>query len=191
MDSVDCDCYDGTSCLINKMNIRDEQILSQVEADITFAKSSELEQTPICGAFDLEHYKAIHKYLFEDLYEWAGELRSIDISKKGTQFCKAELLDDLCGKCFDRLIENDLFQGLSKEEFINEIVDFYSTTNILHPFREGNGRTQRIFITQLIRFNGYEFNFSDVDTDELMIATIHSANGVDDFLKNIFMEHIN
>ena len=191
IEAINCDCYEGTNCLINKMNIRDEQQLSQIEADITFAKSSELEQNPICGVFDFEHYRAIHKYLFEDLYDWAGKLRSIDISKKGTQFCRAELLDELCNKCFARLIENNLFKGLTKEGFIDEIVDFYCTTNMLHPFREGNGRTQRIFITQLIRVNGYEFNFSDIDTDELMIATIQSANGVNDFLKNIFINHIN
>ena len=79
---------------------------------------------------------------------------------------------------------------LDKIEFVDEIVDFYCTTNMLHPFREGNGRTQRLFISQLIRHNGYDFNFSDIDTDELMIATIHSANGVTDFLRDIFLKNI-
>jgi cell filamentation protein len=61
---------------------------------------------------------------------------------------------------------------------------------MLHPFREGNGRTQRIFIAQLIRYNGYDFDFSDIDPDDLMIATIQSANGVTDFLKQLFDENI-
>ena len=61
---------------------------------------------------------------------------------------------------------------------------------MLHPFREGNGRTQRIFIAQLIRFCGYDINFSEIDTDELMVATIHSANGITDYLTEIFKEHI-
>lgn len=56
------------------------------------------------------------------------------------------------------------------------IVDFYCVTNMLHPFREGNGRTQRIFISQLIRYAGYDIDFSAIDPDELMIATIQSAN---------------
>ena len=72
----------------------------------------------------------------------------------------------------------------------NYIVDFYCVTNMLHPFREGNGRTQRIFIAQLIRFCGYDINFSEIDPDDLMIATIHSANGITGFLKDIFSKHI-
>lgn len=62
--------------------------------------------------------------------------------------------------------------------------------NILHPFREGNGRTERIFISQLIRFNGYDIDFSDIDTDYLMFATIQSAQGITNKLANLFKENI-
>lgn len=62
--------------------------------------------------------------------------------------------------------------------------------NILHPFREGNGRAERIFISQLIRFNGYDIDFSDIDTDYLMFATIQSAQGITDNLVNLFKENI-
>lgn len=62
--------------------------------------------------------------------------------------------------------------------------------NILHPFREGNGRTERIFISQLIRFNRYDIDFSDIDTDYLMFATIQSAQGITDKLVNLFKENI-
>lgn len=75
---------------------------------------------------------------------------------------------------------------MSFNDFIDNIVDFYCVTNMLHPFREGNGRVQRLFIAQLIRFNGYDINFNDIDSDELMIATIQSANGITDQLKEIF-----
>lgn len=61
---------------------------------------------------------------------------------------------------------------------------------MLHPFREGNDRTQRIFLAQLIHYNGYEINFSDIDTDALMIATIHAAHGVKDYLMDIFKDAI-
>lgn len=190
VNSLTDDCYPNTLCLINKFDIRDEKQLSEIEADITFAKSSEWERNPLSESFDLNHYKAIHRFLFEDLYSWAGELRSIDISKKGTSFCSVVNLEEMCKKSFDYLQSRHLFTNLDKTEFIDEIVDFYCTTNMLHPFREGNGRTQRLFISQLIRHNGYDFNFSDIDTDELMIATIHSANGVTDFLRDIFLKNI-
>lgn len=61
---------------------------------------------------------------------------------------------------------------------------------MIHPFREGNGRTQRVFLTQLINKNGYRIDFSEIDADDLMIATIQAANGVTDFLKNIFRSSI-
>ena len=74
--------------------------------------------------------------------------------------------------------------------FVENIVDLYCTLNILHPFREGNGRTERIFISQLIRFNGYDIDFSDIDTDYLMFTTIQSAQGITDNLVNLFKENI-
>ena len=82
------------------------------------------------------------------------------------------------------------FRDMDFEEFIDEIVDLYCTLNHIHPFREGNGRTERIFITQLVRYNECDINFSNIDTDLLMIATIHSANGVTDQLKQIFYNSI-
>ncbi len=88
--------------------------------------------------------------------------------------------------CFKRLKDKNYFQNQPFNDFIDDIVDFYCTTNMLHPFREGNGRTQRVFITQLIQFNGYSINFDKIDTDELMMATIQSANGITDNLKRIF-----
>lgn len=190
IDAITDGCYENTTCLINKFDIRDEDKLKKVEADITFAKATILESNPISDKFDLEHYKAIHRFLFEDIYDWAGSFRTVDMAKKGTSFCSEDQLEDVARNCFDRLAENNLFSDLDRDEFVDAIVDFYCVTNMLHPFREGNGRTQRIFISQLIHHNGYDFDFSDIDSDDLMIATIKSANGVTDFLKQLFDENI-
>lgn len=81
-------------------------------------------------------------------------------------------------------------KGLSFSDFVDEIVDLYCSLNMLHPFREGNGRTQRVFIAQLVRYNGYTINFSEMEKDLLMIATLHAAQGVSDHLKQIFKEAI-
>ncbi len=184
------DYYEGTNCLINKFNIQNEDQLAKIEASITLAKTAELERNPINSNFDFEHYKQIHKYLFEDLYDWAGKIRTVDISKKGTNFTSAENIATVANACFESLKRCDYFKNIDFDDFVENIVDFYCSTNMLHPFREGNGRTQRIFIAQLIRFCGYDINFSEIDTDELMVATIHSANGVTDYLKNLFKKHI-
>lgn len=190
IEAITDDCYEGTTCLLNKFGIKDEKKLTEFEAAITTANATELNELPIQGVFDTNHYKSIHKYLFQDLYHWAGDFRTINISKKGTRFADATEIEDLCNKCFGRLKECNYFQGMKFDDFVENIVDLYCTLNYIHPFREGNGRTQRIFITQLIRKNGYDINFSEIDPDYLMIATIQSAQGITDNLIDIFKNNI-
>lgn len=190
IDAITEDCYEGTSCLINKLGIKDDKKLSEFEAAVTLAKVGTLEKEPLEGNFDTEHYKAIHRFLFEDIYDWACKYRTIDMSKKGTAFAKADKISELMNACFERLKENGFFKNQPFDEYVKSIIDFYQTTNMIHPFREGNGRTQRIFIAQLIRFGGYDISFSEIDSDELMIATIQAANGVTDGLERLFAESI-
>lgn len=190
IDAITDGCYKGTTCLINKFGIKDENLLNQVEENITFAKAAELEAQPLSLGFDFEHYKAIHRFLFEDIYDWAGTPRTINISKKGTKFVPADQIETVSSAIFGRLKKENYFKEQGKSDFVENITDLYYSTNLLHPFREGNGRTQRIFISQLIRFCGYNFDFSDFDPDELMIATIQSANGDIALLKDMFSEKI-
>ncbi len=190
IDATSANCYEGTSCLINKFGIKDDKKLAALESDITFAKAAVLESQSPKLPFDFEYYKYIHRFLFEDIYDWAGQLRTVNISKEGTVFCSVDELENLCIKCFERLKQNNYFLNLPKSEFVNQIVDFYITTNMLHPFREGNGRTQRIFISKLIEYNGYDFDFSMIDSDEIMVATINASNGVSDGLLKIFTKEI-
>ena len=190
IDPISANCYQDTTVLINKFDIRDEEKLNEVESVLASARYAEWLNTPQLSSFDFEHYKAIHKYLFSDLYDWAGQIRTVNISKKGTKFTSAEDIETQAALIFKRLKNCNYFKGLAHNEFANEIVDFYCITNALHPFREGNGRTQRVFITQLIRNAGYDINFADMDTELLMIATIQSSQGVTDMLKQLFFESI-
>jgi cell filamentation protein len=177
-------CYDGTTCLINKLGIRDEQVLAETEAAYTLAKASYLDQHPITGQFDLNHYCAIHRFLFSDLYDWAGKLRTVNLSKMGTSFVPATEIEDCANACFTRAQKID-YSRLNKNERAEELADFYNTLNMIHPFREGNGRTQRVFFTQLVRHIGFDIDFSSLDPDDFMIATIHAAHGVMDDLQSI------
>ena len=182
-------CYEGTTCLVNKLGIRDEKKLSEIEAGITFAKAVMLEETPIDDDFGFEHFKKIHEFLLCDLYEWAGQVRTVDISKKRTKFLDAASIESIGTKCFAK-VKDGYFENLPFDEFVKRIAEFYNDVNYIHPFREGNGRTQRIYFTQLIRHYGYDINFADVDTDELMIATIQAASGVMDLLVEFFEDSI-
>ena len=178
-------CYEGTTCLVNKIGIRDEKKLAEIEAQITFAKAVMLEETPIDDDFGFEHFKKIHEFLLCDMYEWAGQVRTVDISKKRTKFLDAASIESIGTKCFAK-VKDGYFENLSFDEFVKRIAEFYNDVNYIHSFREGNGRTQRIYFTQLIRHYGYDINFADVDTDELMIATIQASSGVMDFLIEFF-----
>ena len=191
IESLSDACYPGTSCLINKFDIRNEKQLAFVESRIVIGKTEELHKNPFSGNFDFTHYKAIHRFLFEDIYDWAGVIRTIDMSKKGTNFTKASQIEEMAGRIFGRLNRMNNYVGLDHKSFVDEITDFYCSTNMLHPFREGNGRTQRSFLQQLVQNAGYEVSFAMMDPDELMIATIQAANGVIDNLHSILMKHIN
>ena len=190
IDPISADCYPDTTVLINKFDIRDAEKLNEVEGVLTSVRYAEWLSAPKADDFGFEHYKAIHRTLFSDLYDWAGKVRTVNISKKGTQFTPAEQVESQAEQIFKRLKELQFFKGLPHDELVMEIVDFYCVTNSLHPFREGNGRTQRAFLTQLIRNASYDINFADIDTDLLMIATIQSAQGMTDLLSVIFSENI-
>ena len=182
-------CYEGTTCLINKLNIRDEEQLKNVEASYTFARISQLAISPLPESFDFSCYRKMHRFIFQDLYDWAGEIRTIDISKLGTSFMPADQIKSSADACFSRIASLD-FSSMSREEFVEEIADFYNTLNILHPFREGNGRVQRLYFTKWMKHLGYEIDFSEVDSDYFMLATIRAAQGVMDDLIVVFTELI-
>ena len=187
--SITDDCYPGTTCLINRLDICDESMLAKAEASIVLAKASFLDQHPVSGGYDFEHYKQIHRYLVCDLYDWAGEIRKVDVSKKGTSFVPAAEIAVCAAACFEHLSGFSAI-GLSKHELAVKVADFYSTVNMLHPFREGNGRTQRIFFKQWIQHLGYTLDLTDIDTDEFMIATIQASHGVMDTLIDFFEKSI-
>ena len=186
MDSTSENCYEGTTVLINKLDIRDENELAEAEGIITGLKASELIVAPLKPDFSFEDYKQFHKYLFDMLYDWAGEIRTISISKSATRFATPEHIEENGTKIFERLRSLNYFCGLPKDEFVSQIADLYHTINMLHPFREGNGRTQRVFFFQLIRNAGYEIDYSDFNSDLLMIGTIQAAAGVMDNLIEFF-----
>ena len=189
IDSTTDGCYPGTTCLVNKLGIQDELALAETEAAVVLGKASLLDQQPIPGVFDFDHYKRIHQFLFCDLYDWAGQIRTINLSPKGTSCVPTEEIESCAVACFKRLAEFS-GEGMSHRELAEEVAGFYHTVNMLHPFREGNGRTQRIFFTQWIRSLGYDFDLSSVDPDAFMIATIYAAQGVMDQLADFFEQMI-
>ena len=163
-------CYPDSNVLKNKMGVRDFGQLNQLERRLTMLRLLDLVDRPIRGKFDLNHLQAIHKYIFQDVYEWAGEIRKIDIAK-GNMFCNVRFLSEQATDIFGKLKEEDYLQGLEEEDFIRQLAYYFSEINALHPFREGNGRSQREFIRCLALHNGYVTHFENVNKEEMMKAS--------------------
>ena len=126
---------------------------------------------PIKGKFDLKHLQKIHGYVFGDVYDWAGKLRHVDIAK-GNQFCLAMNLDTYGSNLFKKL-EQDNFL-IDSDNVPHRLAYYLSEINVLHPFREGNGRTQRLFIEYLASVAGYRVDFSQISAEEMIIASADS-----------------
>ena len=103
IDSSSDHCYPGTSCLMNKFDIHDAQKLDELESSIVYGKLALLQHIPIPGSFDFAHYKRIHQFLFCDLYDWAGQIRDVDLFKKGTAFVPASDIERCADALFGRL----------------------------------------------------------------------------------------
>lgn len=182
-DSNDPYVYAGTNVLRNKFDLRDFDELWDTERAITGVAAAELEEHSIKGSFDLEHLKAIHKALFGDIYDWAGTVREKGfISKGNSLFCGAEFIIPYSDDLFAKLKAENYLQGLGREEFIQRVAFYISEINALHPFREGNGRTQRIFINQLAKQAGWNLNFKTVDPERLCDAYIASMTDTADLI---------
>ncbi|MBQ8965033.1 Fic family protein [Ruminococcus sp.] len=183
-------CYEGTLVLMNKLDIRDEEELAELESILTTTRITMLLSEPYKGSFSAEHYCELHRVIMGDLYDWAGQVRTVPLSKKGTRFHAPEGLERDLGLLFGYLNDENCFLDLKGEDYAAAIAEFYSDLNLLHPFREGNGRTQRVLITQLIERSGRSIDFSRCDKEGLMIATIFAAQGVADQLREFFAEAI-
>ncbi|WMJ75738.1 MULTISPECIES: Fic/DOC family protein [unclassified Sedimentibacter] len=162
-------CYANSDVLTNKLNIRDSKILIEAERKLTMLRISDLIDTPIEGEFDLRHLQAIHKYIFQDIYHWAGEIRTVNISK-GNMFCKAQYIEEQANSIFESLKKDNYLYSLGRDEMIIKLAYYFSEINALHPFREGNGRSQREFIRELALFFNYRIDFRKIDNNLMLEA---------------------
>jgi cell filamentation protein len=126
------------------------------------------------GDFDVAHYRAIHRHLFQDVYEWAGETRTVRTAKGGNLFCLPAYIDQQLTQLFNRLNGGADLSGTTEEEFVAFAADFLAELNVIHAFREGNGRAQLSFLHLLGHAVGFPFDFSRVRRETFMPAMIAS-----------------
>lgn len=136
-----------TRVLKNKLNVQTQEDLDFFENDLVSVRSYKLYENLPHAEGTVKQLQWIHHYLFQDVYDWAGQIRTIDMSKGGGEpFHPLEYMGAGIRYCEQTLKNDNLLQGLSIDEFISKLSVNYNNFNVLHPFREGNGRTQRVFL---------------------------------------------
>lgn len=169
-------CYPDSNVLRNKLGITDRKLLEEKEAAITSIRAMELDSNPVDGCYDLDHLRRIHRHLFSDIYDWAGELRTVDIAK-GNAFCPCTNIESYASQIFDELRRDNYLRGLDEDSFVERVAYYLGEINVIHPFREGNGRAQRKFIEQLSTDAGHPMSFRLVGKEEMIVACDHAFSG--------------
>lgn len=136
-----------------------------------------------CETYNLEHWKIIHGICFSDIYDWAGDIRAgVRINKGSTVFAYPENIESEADRIFNSL-NRDLAAGTLTLE---KCVEYYGELNVLHPFREGNGRTQRILFAAIFKRIGYRVDYRNMSVEKLIPALIAAYHGQYTLLENLF-----
>ncbi len=178
-------CYEGTSVLKNRLDLRTQDKLTEFEHAI----SSQRAEEPLpAGNLDQKHYCALHRHLYQDVYDWAGELRTVRTSKGGNMFCYPEHITAQLKKLFGKLAAAKKFRGLDADGFASAASNFLAELNVIHPFREGNGRTQLTFLKLLGTAAGHSIEFNRLDAPEMLDAMIVSFSGNEEPLARLIRQ---
>jgi cell filamentation protein len=169
-------CYPGSTVLKNLADLHDQAALDAFESTMTAQRADE----PLPrGHLGVAHYRAIHRHLFQDVYSWAGRFRHVRMSKEGSAFCYPENIEREIKRLFDDLSKNRYLRDLARQEYADEAASFLSMLNAIHPFREGNGRTQTAFLVLLTKRAGHPIDLEKVQPDAFLAAMIASFKGDD------------
>lgn len=167
-------CYSGTTVLKNRAGLRDQRALDRYEAAMTAQRADE----PLpAGRLTVSQYRAIHHHLFQDVYPWAGRFRTVRIGRGGSAFCYPENIAREMRALFAVLARKKHLRGLSHGDFAREAASFLATLNAIHPFREGNGRTQTTFLALLADQAGYPPNLDKLKPKPFLAAMVASFKG--------------
>jgi cell filamentation protein len=156
--------------LRNRLGLTDPGDLARAEADLVATRIVDLQRTDLPGGYDLDHLQEFHEHLFGDVYDWAGELRTVAIGR-GAPFCHPADLRAEGGRVFARLARAQHLRGPDRAAFVDGLAVLFAEVNALHPFREGNGRTLRAFLSQLSRAAGHPVRWAGLEREENVAAS--------------------
>jgi cell filamentation protein, protein adenylyltransferase len=180
--------YPGTDVLHNRLDLRDAADLAEREAAISAIRIAQLERRRISGGYDLAHLQATHRVIFGDVYPWAGELRTVRISKGGDLFALLEHIEPYLRRLFVDLAREGLLRGLGRERFVERLAHYYAELNAVHPFREGNGHAQRAFLGQLAEAADHPIAWMRLDAEPNIHVARESYRGGDSALREMLRD---
>jgi len=166
--------YGGHGCLKNRLGLRDAEVLQAFELEMSMLRAEE----PLpAGRFGPAHYRRVHRHLFQDVYTWAGRYRTVRTAKDGNWFCFPENIDGQMNLLFVRLRDHPFLLGVGAEEFIAAAAEFLAELNAIHPFREGNGRSQLSFLHLVALRAGHPLKLERIKEQTFLPAMIESFAG--------------
>ena len=124
----------------------------------------------------MNYYKSIHEHLFQDMYTWNGQLRDVPIARNGVKFCPPEEIENRLDTLLKELASERYLIDFSKEIVFLRLAYYLGELNNIHPFRDGNGRTQRSFVEIIAKINGFELDFGKATKDEMIMASRQAEN---------------
>jgi cell filamentation protein len=169
--------YPGTAVLRNLAGLEDAVALADREAQASTLRLAQLAALRLEGDFDLAHLQAFHRFIFQDLYSWAGELRSVPLAKPDSMFALPEHVERYATGLFRQLADERRLRGLRRDKFAERVAHYYAEINAVHPFRDGNGRTQRAFLRQLALDADHTLGWEHLDATTLIHASRRSFVG--------------
>ena len=173
--------YPGLNVMRNRLGIRQAERLAQAAYEFTALRAATLGLGPLLRG--LPHLCAIHQHIYQDIFDWAGDIREMDIYQGDTRFCHFAYIEKEGNALMQDLEEEGYLVGLEREEFINRLSHYYC---VLHPSRICNGIVQRTFFEQLASHAGYQLDWRDIDPEEWAQANQSGAMGDLSALNAIF-----
>ncbi|AJD90395.1 hypothetical protein JMA_10780 [Jeotgalibacillus malaysiensis] len=172
----------------NLLGVTNEELLMEAEA-LTFSlRAAEFVRKQYkVSSFDIQSFKDLHRHFFQDIYPFAGKFRTVQLMKGNTRFCQAQYLDSYAEQIFKELAEEQEWSTL--EVAAKRLAYFKTELNMLHPFREGNGRTIRSFLHEYARSRGIEWQYDQLDRTEYINAMIRAVTDLSD-LELLFRQTI-
>jgi cell filamentation protein len=164
----------------------DSEALHEREGLIALTREVQLSAKRFRRTYDLRHVVFLHRWLFRDVYDWAGNVRTIPIHKGASEFAQPQFIDSEAARIFKELHHERNLAAVRAADLPGRLTYYFGELNALHPFREGNGRVQRLFFRHLLDLRGARIRWTDVSAKEMVAVSVAVHNGDEEPLRRLF-----